>query len=787
MKRILLVDGQIFQTDARDRGMGRYSAKLVNSVVEQGHYDEVRLILAKSGHTNHLTDRLARRLFPSTMTAYLNLSSTLKGGVEQVRIKNKKVLNRYIAESVPSNAEIDFLIPSPFQEPVVSVYPDMAKKTVVFYDLIPYLHHTRYEPLMPFENYLKRFDLLFNADLILAISQSVRDDLITYLGLLPDRIVTIDGAAIKSSVEPERPSQFDVPQKFILMPTSDDPRKNNLRAVVGFEEFRSQQQHDYKLVITSKIHQSERRRLELFSNNLVFTGNIKEEYLDWLYLHAEIILFVPESEGLGLPILEAVHANKKVVCSDLNVFKEISTTAFYHCDHEDQHAIAGAIIRAIQSDSKSIPSGEYERILNHYSWANTGGRATEAIKSAAIRVPSEKPKLAIFVPKPNGLSAVGKVIAEGHASMSEVFDIDYYAENGMHDISTRPNFLRHISNYFDTDSFGVEQYGKYDAVFYHIGNSDYHIKSIARALYLPGCVILHDTNIREAYRIMLENDMLSPDRYEAEQRLDTLLGVKNSSFLGSIINRQRALIGHSQYALDAARDYATSNEPPFIQAQLPTNVPSMGRMRNYKQPVIGLAGILANVKGVQVMEALANVEDFSNIQFRLFGYDFTGDDTVERLSAYGNVSVSTNLSDFDFQNNLSKLDIFVNYRVKYQGETSLSTLEAMRYGVVVVVRNIGWYSELPDDAVVKVEAEENIEPVLRELMSMPAKLTEISKNAKKYVRKNHSHSAYAAVMKELVTKHLQEVNDNTLISDLKSGRIKTSRDMLSALKKAQER
>ena len=782
MKKTLLIDGQIFQTEARDRGMGRYSARLVNSIVGQKRYDEVRIVFAKNGHTNHLSDQLAKKMFPSTQAVYLELGNTLKGKIDQVKQRNKKELNQYITELIGEGVEIDFLIPSPFQEPVVSVYPDSVKKLIVFYDLIPYLYHKRYEPLMPFENYLKRFDLLFDADMILAISQSVQDDLITYLGLLPERIAVIDGAAIRSDTKPEKPAGIAVPQKYILMPTSDDPRKNNLRAVIGFEEFRSQQTDDYKLIITSKIHQSEQRRLELFSSNILFTGNIKEEYLDWLYAHASAVLFVPESEGLGLPVLEAVHAGKKVVCSDLNVFKEISKTAFYYCDHEDQRSIAGALIKLIQ-ENLAVPDREYKRILNHYSWDKTGERAVKAIHSCDIRKNVKKRKIAILAPRPDGLSAVGKVVAEGHAALSEVFDIDYYAEKGMYLGSTRPNFLQYVAKYHTIDAFSVEQYSKYDAVFYHIGNSDYHVKSIANELYLPGYVILHDTNITEAYRIMFENNMISASRYEIEQALDQLLKVKNSSALGSVVYSQNALIGHSKYALKAAKVNSVNKEDVFIQAELPTNAPLMSRERKYEYPVVGLAGILAGIKGVRVIEGLAGIEELKKVKFKLFGYDFTGDDTVDRLSNYENISVSTNLTDFDFQNNLSKLDIFVNYRLKYQGETSLSTLEAMRYGVVVIVRNVGWYAELPDSAVVKADSEEDVKKVLLELINNPEKLRQISKNAIEYVQKTHTHKSYADVMKKIVEENIASQINNKLTAEIKSGRIRNAKDMLSLFKK----
>ena len=780
--KILIVDGQVFQTEARDRGMGRYSARLVNSIIKQGDYDEVRLVLALTGHTNHLTEQAARRIFPHTKIVYLDLHNNLRGKIRQVQRKNKLVLDAYVDNEFDKDTDVHFLIPSPFQEPVVSIYPDRVKKVVVFYDLIPYLYHMRYEPLMRFSDYLKRFNLLFEADIILAISQSVRDDLMEYLGLLGERIFTIDGAAIRSALNPVRPSGLDLPSRYILMPTSDDPRKNNLRAVVGFEEFRMHQEHDYKLIITSKIHQSERRRLELFSKNIIFTGNMRDEEMDWLYGNCEAVLFVSESEGLGLPILEAVHTGKKVVCSDLNVFKEISRDAFYYCDYEDQRAIAAALIRACQVGITEAQSREYTRILKHYSWKNTGQRAVHAMDGVGRRRYVEKKKIAIFTPRPDGLSAVGKVVAEAHATLSEEFDIDYYAEQGLYNSSTRPNFLQYIAKYFDASQFGVERYSKYEAVFYHIGNSDYHVRSISNALYLPGFTILHDTNIGEAYRIMREQDLISAERYEAEQRLNSLLKTKNSSFLGSLMKTQRGALVHSGYALGAAIA-SGAQRGRVVKAQLGTNTPDMGRDRDYSgNLVVGLAGILADIKGVNVLVDVAAKEEFRNFRFRLFGYNFTTGDTLTKLTQYENISVSTNLTDFEFQNSLGKLDVFVNYRLKYQGEASLSTIEAMRQGVVVIVRNVGWYAELPDNTVVKINTEADVARVLRELAADPAKLKEISSNAKAYVQTNHTNREYAKAMKRLAAGGGSS-GVTRVVSALQSGGVRKPNDLLVVSKR----
>lgn len=787
-KRWLIIDGQIFQTDARDRGMGRYSARLISAIIAQKKYSRIEILLTRNRHTNPLTKEYAAEMFPGVSLVYLDLTDASRTKIESAEAHNKQEIEKHIANSKYEKHEIDFLIPSAFQEPVASVYPDGVKKAVVFYDLIPYLYHFRYEAVMQFENYLKRFHLLFDADVILAISRSVKDDLMVYLGIPEERIATIDGAPIESHLEQKRPSGIEVPAHYILMPTSDDPRKNNLRAVLGFEEFRSTQNIGYKLVITSKIHHTEQARLRIFSKNLIFTGNISEPELDWLYSECDAVLFVPESEGLGLPILEGVLANKRVICSTLNVFKEISTDGFYFCDHENQHSIALALTRALGAGSSDISKTTYTSILKHYSWLATGARAVNAIGSSRQRDDHEKPRLAVLTPTPSGLSAVGKVVAESHVALSELYDVDYYVEEGQHQHSTRPNFLQYIAKgYFPASIFGAERYSDYDAVVYHIGNSDYHVESIAASLYLPGYVILHDTNIGEAYRILQEQERVSAERVKLEKAIDNQTKATKSSYISSVCSRQLGVITHSNYAKEAVEEVASNSATNVISAQLPTSTPLMTLERDYSHPVIGLAGIIADIKGIEVIESIAQDSKFDNTDIKLFGYSFATEETIQRLRGYDNVTVSTNLTDFDFTNSISKLDVFMNYRMKYQGETSLSTLEAMRQGVVVIVRDIGWYAELPDDTVVKVDSPEKALEKLSWLLDNPEQMQGYSQRAREYTKKYHTPTLYAKSLARSVESMYATSAQARLRRDLRAAKIATRLDMLSWLKSGESR
>lgn len=782
-RTVLIIDGQVFQTDARHRGMGRYSESLIKSLIATSHYSKIRIMINKNLHVNNVKVGDLKKMFVGADLVSLDLSDTSKEKIEVANRHNKKEIDNYIASISSRYDTIDYLIPSLFQEPVVSVFPDGVKKILVFYDLIPYLYYNRYQSLMQFDNYLKRFSLIFEADKILAISQAVRDDLILYLGVPDKRVVSIDGAAIKANEPPVKPVGLEVPDKYILMPTSDDPRKNNLRAVLGFEEFRAVQTQDYKLIITSKIHKSERSKLELFSENIIFTGNIKEAELDWLYDQCQAVLFVSESEGLGLPVLEAVLAGKRVICSSLNVFREISEDAFYYCEHDNQHSIADAIMRALATEDRHIPTQKYKAISKHYSWEQVAKRSIKAIGSTKVREVRNRKKIAMFIPAPDGLSAVGKVVAEGFPALGERFDVDYYAERVSGHGSTRPNYLQYVANYYDAQSFSVEKYKQYDAVFYHIGNSDYHIESIRNSLYLPGYVILHDTNIGEAYRVMYERGIISKDRKNLEDTITNESHVKTSSYISSVVNNQLGVLTHSHYASAAVHEVLVDRKTPRVTVNLATQCIPTRRFRDNSNLTVGLAGIIADIKGIKVIEALASNDEFANCNFRLFGYNYASEETIKRLNAYSNITVSTNLTDFDFHNSMSKLDVFVNYRMKYQGETSLSTLEAMRQGVVVIVRNVGWYAELPDDVVVKVESEEQVADALLDLRSNPDKLAEISQKTKQYIQEMHTNKQYAEGLERLLD---TASKSGKIISDeIRLGKIKSAPQLVKLYQQIQ--
>lgn len=798
MKNKLYIDCQFFQTEAWDRGMGRYTLSLLGSIYAKNDIFECVLIFSTNLPNNKAAITALSKICPDAKIVNLNLLSTQDNKIKKAIVHNEHLLNEYIEKDNKGSRSnnLTYLIPCLFQEPTVSVFPENVKKSLIYYDAIPLLYYERYRNAIAYDAYLDRYKMLFDADIIFTISQTIADDLLIYLGVANSdtkKVVNIDGACntemFANIVKPD----ISISGEYILLPSSSDIRKNNHIAVKAFEQLRNLSQENYTLVITSTFNKEQRDQLTNSVSNVIFTGNIAEEELAWLYVNAKAVLFTSEYEGLGLPILEAVRAGSKIACSNIPVFREISENAFYLFDPLDVQEVTLALYDAIQGKDWISKQKNYPLIEKKYKWDRSASIVlTELSKSHKNNKKStvqkkEKLKLAILAPSPNGYSAIGKVVQELHAVTSQRFEVDYYLENSKNkeasQINVRPNYLQAIAPCYPVEIFNAKAYQNYDIVLYHIGNSEYHFNTIINALYLPGIAIFHDTVLEEVFGEMVRLGYMSHERFDAEKKLDDLFSVNgiNSKYITSVTTNQLALLAHSNYATNALKG-ATNNTIKVIHAELPVALPERSVLSQKRKKVhIGLAGILTGNKGLDIIKALALDKTIeSDVVIHVFGFNFIEPTIVDELEAYKNVHLMTNLSDLEYQTQISNLDILVNYRTSYRGETSLTVLEAMRYGCTVIVNGtLGWFGELPDEVVLKVEDKSDIINAVRRLVLSKEARDVIGSAAREFIKITHSPESYVDTIYQMASRKNQ--NFEYVKSDIlkKSDNL---REVLSRLK-----
>jgi len=108
------------------------------------------------------------------------------------------------------------------------------------------------------------------------------------------------------------------------------------------------------------------------------------EVLGALYRRAAAVLVTSDSEGFGIPVIEALACGSVVFASDIPVLREVGGGAVVHCRVGDPEHWA-ATLRAFLEGALAVPSRE-ERIAQaaQYTWAKHARTIFEAYRSLGL-------------------------------------------------------------------------------------------------------------------------------------------------------------------------------------------------------------------------------------------------------------------------------------------------------------------------------------------------------------------------------------------------------------------
>jgi hypothetical protein len=712
--RICIIDGQVFQTAAWHRGMGKYSVELLAALQQldsQDDWSSLQVVLSKRVTSEpDMLLLLAERL-PKIKIVQLDLLPDEIGN-PAVPEHNRRVIDAYVRSQQTVEVAVDFLILSVMQGQIYPTFPSIegVTKLLLFYDLIPLMFHDMYlRNSITRHEYLPRIGELLRADIYLAISKTVANDLAVCLGIDRARIVSIDGGAIKHSIK-QKPIKIGRP--FILMPTGNDLRKNNSRAIMGFEAFNKAHSNAYALVITSFFKPHEIEELSKLSAGVIFVGNISGEELNYLYQEATALLFPPEYEGLGMPILEALEKQKPVACSNIAVFREMSKTAFNYFDPYLVTEISAALEAA--TSGAALDHAEYKRILARYTWKGSAEKLLAAIRQhRLVATAAPKQRLAVFGPDPAVNTEAGKLMQETHAELSRLFEIDYFIQGETPINEPRVNYLPYIDSVYEQSvGLGLEA-EKYQIIIYHISNGAEFGRTMFAALGQPGCVVLHDTDLSETWRAIVDNHLVSTARIEIESQLEALADIPGVSHLAALLADQRSVIVFTEWQK-------------------------------------------ALVERVAVAYGIHPKIVFVNRPVTTIVYD---DALPEKTIPVGRASTAADKSLIDFRRDtiMNKLQVclFDDH------DTEQDLLEAMRYGVIPCVSAGGSVGSLSGIKLPTFQSLEKANQVAEKIAADDAKAASLSKDALEYTQRYHTERAFAMKIDEISGNSRQKKDKTT--------------------------
>src|SRR5215207_9427128 len=282
--------------------------------------------------------------------------------------------------------------------------------------------------------------------------------------------------------------------------------------------------------------------------------------------------------------------------------------------------------------------------------------------------------------------------------------------------------------------------GEFDAAVYHMGNDHrYHAGVFDAMRAHPGVVVFHD--------FALQDFFLGLARSRGDMRL----------YLDEVA------ACHGEEARRAAEEGLARGATPAAFAR-PLDFPLNCRLaRGAVRPVrIASFGLITPDKGIErALRALAALRERHDFRYTLVGDPNSYFDVralVRECGLEDRVEITGHVTLEEFERRIAETDVALNLRERTVGETSGSLCRIMAAGVCAVVSAVGWFGELPDDCVVKVEPGAHADGLLRAYL---ARLVEdaqlrarLGANARRHVLEFHdirrSAEGYLEFIREVV-------------------------------------
>lgn len=210
----------------------------------------------------------------------------------------------------------------------IGLHKSGVKTLVTIHDLIFMRYPNLYSYFDRKIHYYKFKYAAHKADLVIAISEQTKKDIVTYLKINPDKIKVIyQGCApvFKEAISSEfielTRAKYQLPTNFILNVGTIEKRKNVLSVIKAIKEI------DIQLVIIGKktAYFNEINKYiseNNLENKVIFLENLELKELAAIYRMASIFLYPSIFEGFGIPIIEALYSKTPVITSKGGCFAE---------------------------------------------------------------------------------------------------------------------------------------------------------------------------------------------------------------------------------------------------------------------------------------------------------------------------------------------------------------------------------------------------------------------------------------------------------------------------------
>jgi 2-polyprenyl-3-methyl-5-hydroxy-6-metoxy-1,4-benzoquinol methylase/glycosyltransferase involved in cell wall biosynthesis len=400
-----------------------------------------------------------------------------------------------------------------------------------------------------------------------------------------------------------------------------------------------------------------------------------------------------------------------------------------------------------------------------------------------------------FNPQPSGISDYSEELLPYLAAHA---DIDLFVDGFQPD---NAELLQRFDCFdYRRNAEVIEKLPEYDAIVYHLGNDHrYHTGIVSVMRQHPGVAVFHDFALQDFFlgqardqadmNVYLDeveacHGMNERRRAEEAIRRGSLPPQVNSPLTfplnARLARTSEGIIVHSEWSRQRFSQIAPAVPIERINHHITARAAATPvRVKNNARVVsIASFGLVTPDKGIErALRALSRLKDDHEFHYMLVGPagNFPGlNELVRSFGLERHVSISGLVSLEEFEKLIGQTDIAINLRERPVGATSGSLCRIMAAGVPAIVSNVGAFSELPNDAVVKVDHDDHAEPLLeaylRRLIEDKILRERIGQNARDHVLGHHrietSAERYASFLSKIILKRPRKQFIQTVAGEL---------------------
>lgn len=209
------------------------------------------------------------------------------------------------------------------------------------------------------------------ADQLITPTQSVKDDVIQFFNVSPDKIAVILHGVDDQflSVPDDVPKLEELPELYWLFVGGVTPRKNLTRIILSIAN--TKQRHPLVVVGPKTEHLNEMTRVARQNGvNVILLHGLEDADLIKVYSHSIGLIYPSMWEGFGLPIIEAAARGTPVVTSNNTAMKEIGEGYAFLVDHVDIDEISHALrsVMNLSAEQRLNMRSRGRQLASRFSW-----------------------------------------------------------------------------------------------------------------------------------------------------------------------------------------------------------------------------------------------------------------------------------------------------------------------------------------------------------------------------------------------------------------------------------